>query len=120
MSESSTYSGSCHCQAVRYEAKLDLTKPVISCNCSICGRSGALLTFIPATDFKLLAGADALVDYQFNKHLIHHVFCRVCGIKSFARGTGADGSEMVAINARCLSDVDLKALNVTEFDGKSR
>ena len=31
----------------------------------------------------------------------------------------ADGSEMVAINVRCLHDVDLDALNVTKVDGKS-
>ena len=119
MSETKVYSGSCHCQAVRYEAKLDLEKPVIGCNCSICGRSGSLLAFISPSDFTLLSGADLLVDYQFNKHVIHHVFCRVCGIKPFARGRSADGGEMIAINTRCLDDVDVGTLSVKQFDGKS-
>jgi hypothetical protein len=26
---------------------------------------------------------------------------------------------MVAVNVRCLEDVDLKALEITEFDGRS-
>ena len=86
MSAIETYTGGCHCGKVRYEVKLDLTKPVISCNCSMCGRSGTLLTFVPADQFTLKSGEEDLTDYQFNKHVIHHVFCRVCGIKSFARG----------------------------------
>src|SRR3954465_3194460 len=107
-----TYTGSCHCGAVRYEATLDLQKPVISCNCSMCGRTGTLLTFIPESDFKLLQGEDALTDYQFNKHVIHHLFCTVCGTKSFARGVGRDGAPTVAVNARCLEGVDLGALQI--------
>jgi hypothetical protein len=120
MSETKTYAGGCHCGKVRYEAKLDLTKPVISCNCSICGRSGTLLAFVPAADFVLLSGEDSLTDYRFNKHVIHHVFCKTCGIKSFARGKGRDGGDTVAINARCLDGIDLASLNVMAFDGKSK
>lgn len=115
-----THAGGCQCGRVRYEAKVDLGKPVIICNCSMCGRSGTLLTFIPAADFRLLSGEGDLVDYQFNKHVIHHKFCSTCGIKSFAMGKGKDGADTVAINARCLDDVDLDALNVNKFDGKSR
>lgn len=120
MGEAKTYAGGCQCGAVRYQVTLDLDKPVISCNCSMCGRAGTLLTFVPADQFKLLSGEDSLTDRQFNKHVIHHLFCRVCGIKSFARGKGRDGGPTVAINARCLDDVDISKLNVTPFDGKSR
>src|SRR4051794_35305979 len=98
MSELQTYSGGCHCGKVRYDVKLDLGAPVIACNCSMCGRVGSLLSFVPESQFTLKSGADTLTDYQFNKHRIHHVFCKVCGIKSFARGTRPDGSAMVAIN----------------------
>ena len=120
MIELNTYVGSCHCGRVRYEAELDLSKPVMACNCSMCGRTGTLLSFVPASQFKLLSGEDALTDYQFNKQVIHHVFCATCGIKSFARGKGAGGVEMVAINARCLDGVDLDLLAVTKTDGRSK
>jgi hypothetical protein len=119
MPEPATYQGGCHCGAVRYEVTTDLAR-VISCNCSLCGREGALRTFVMADHFRLLAGEDALTDYQFNKHNIHHLFCRTCGIRSFCRGTGADGRAMYGINARCLDGVDLAALPVTSFDGRSR
>jgi hypothetical protein len=118
--QTKTYSGGCQCGAVRYDVRLDLTQPVMACNCSMCGRSGTLLTFVPAAEFTLRSGEDTLTDYVFNRHAIHHVFCSRCGIKSFARGTGRDGGATVAINARCLDDVDPDALKITKFDGKSR
>ena len=119
MSEPQTYAGGCQCGSVRYEVQLDLGQPVISCNCSMCGRAGTLLTFVPADRFKLLSGEGLLTDYQFNHLVIHHLFCRKCGIKSFARGKSRDGSDTVAINARCLDDVDLDTLTVQKSDGKS-
>ncbi|HEU4733682.1 MAG TPA: GFA family protein [Kofleriaceae bacterium] len=119
MSQPSTYTGSCHCGAVRYTVEVDLSQPVMSCNCSMCGRAGTLLTFAPMSKFKLEQGSESLTDYQFNKHAIHHVFCKVCGIKSFARGTARDGSEMAAINVRCLEGVDPSKLTIKQVDGKS-
>ena len=62
---------------------------------------------------------DRLTDYQFKTKTIHHLFCPVCGIRSFARGIGPDGREMIAINVRCLEDVDLASLPVRPFDGRS-
>jgi hypothetical protein len=120
MSELKTYVGSCHCGRVRYDVELDLGSPVVACNCSMCGRTGTLLTFVPESQFKLRSGEDVLTDYQFNKHAIHHLFCRVCGVKSFARGTARDGNAMVAINARCLEGVEPDRLTVNHFDGRSR
>jgi hypothetical protein len=113
------YSGGCHCGNVRYEVTTDLAS-VIECNCSICSKKGWALTFVPASQFKLLQGEDAVTDYQFNKHIIHHLFCKTCGISSYTSGTGKDGQKMHSINVRCLDGVDLEQLSTTKFDGKSR
>jgi hypothetical protein len=118
MTEAKAYEGGCHCGKVRYRVETSL-EPVISCNCSICQKRGVLLTFVPAASFELGSGADKLTDYQFNKKVIHHLFCNECGVGSFARGVGPDGAEMVAINVRCLDGVDLDALTITPFDGRS-
>lgn len=115
---SKSYSGGCHCGAVRYTVRADLGM-VIACNCSICSKRAALLSFAPASAFTLERGESSLTDYQFNKKVIHHLFCATCGIASFGSGTGPDGSEMVAINVRCLDDVDPDALTVTKIDGRS-
>jgi hypothetical protein len=118
MADLSKHQGGCHCGKVRYEVETDMAQ-VLSCNCSICQKRGALLTFVEASKFKLLSGEGDLTDYQFNKKIIHHLFCRTCGVGSFARGIGPGGKKMVAINVRCLDEVDLGALKPTAFDGKS-
>lgn len=115
-----SHQGGCHCGAVRYTVEIDVEGPSIVCNCSMCGRSGAVLSFVPADKFKLDQGADHVTDYQFNKHVIHHVFCKTCGIKSHAFGKGKTG-DMVAINLRCLDGIDVFKTVATakQVDGKS-
>jgi hypothetical protein len=119
MPEARKYSGGCHCGRVRYEVTTALT-PVISCNCSMCQKRGSLLTFVSPDQFQHTVGSDAdLTEYRFNKHVISHMFCPACGILSYAKGTAPNGKQMVAINVRCLDEVDLDALEITKFDGRS-
>lgn len=112
------YTGSCHCGRVRYEVEVVL-EGAISCNCSMCSRTGAVMVFVPAEQFRLRSGEDALSDYQFNKKVIHHLFCSTCGVRSFSRGTGPGGKPMCAVNVRCLEGVDVDALKIQRFDGRS-
>ena len=114
----SSVKGSCHCGAVRYTADVDLSQPVMACNCSICSRAGYLLTFVPAARFHLESGEDALTDYRFARAAISHPFCSTCGIRSFCSGEDASGA-MYGINARCLEDIDPEVLTVHRVDGKS-
>lgn len=118
MPEPEMHAGGCHCGKVRYEVATDL-KTIIACNCSICAKQGLWLTFVPGRDFKLISGEAALKGYQFASKKIHHLFCGACGVESFARGKGKDGSEMIAINVRCLDDVDISKLSPAPFNGKS-
>ena len=118
MTEQRTYEGGCHCGAVRYRVTLTLDQ-LIACNCSICSKTGSLLAFAPASRFELLAGTDALTDYQFGRKRIHHLFCARCGIRSFTRGTKPDGQPVVAVNVRCLEGVALDGIPVRHFDGRA-
>jgi hypothetical protein len=113
------YKGSCHCGKVQYEVELDLaTSANMMCNCSRCHRLGWVLTFVPAEQFTLIQGEDNLTDYQFNKQRIHHLFCKTCGIESFARGKGKDDADTVAVNLRCVEGVDLDSLKINKVNGK--
>ena len=111
------YTGGCHCGAVKYEVEADLSK-IIECNCSHCAKKGFLLTFVPRSQFKLLSGEDSLTEYRFNKKTIQHLSCSVCGVQSFGYGAGSDGSEMAAINVRCLDGVDIATLERKPVNGK--
>ncbi len=113
-----TYSGGCHCGAIRYETQADLSG-VIECNCSHCAKKGFLLTFTPRAAFRLASGGDNLGDYRFNSGTISHLFCRTCGVQSFGYGVMPDGTEMAAINVRCLDGVDVESLEIQPVDGKS-
>ena len=110
------YQGSCHCGNVKFEAEGEIQQ-VLACNCSICTRKGSLLWFIARENFKLLSGEPKT--YTFNKHFIKHRFCANCGIHPYAEAADRSGKPMAAINARCLEGVDLSALPVKHFDGRS-
>lgn len=113
-----TYEGGCHCGQIRFTVDMDI-KEVMSCNCSICSKKGHLLAFSPEANFRLTQGAAALSDYQFGSKTIHHLFCKNCGIGSFGRGNMPDGAPIVAVNVRCLDNVDIESFPVQKFDGKS-
>jgi len=119
MPDTQLHAGSCHCGQIRFEVETDL-KSIIACNCSICSKTGVLLTFAPADTFRITSGRDALVEYKFNTNVIRHLHCPTCGVEPFARGVAPDGKEMAAVNVRCLDDVDVTTLTPMPFDGRSR
>ncbi|CAN0623292.1 Glutathione-dependent formaldehyde-activating GFA [Burkholderia multivorans] len=113
------YRGSCHCGNVKFEVEGEL-KGALSCNCSICSRTGSLLWFAPRANLHLQTPEENLATYMFNKHVIQHRFCKTCGIHPFAEGTDPQGNRMAAVNIRCLEGVDIDAVPVTHYDGRSR
>lgn len=110
-------SGGCHCGKVRFSADVDLSQPVIECNCSHCQRKGFLLAFGPKSAMSVESGEDALIEYRFNTHKIAHQFCQTCGVAPFAWGESKEGAPTVAVNVRCLDGVDLGALTRMAWDG---
>jgi hypothetical protein len=111
------YHGSCHCGTVAYTVEADISESM-TCNCSHCAQKGFILTFVPAAAFTLEKGADQLIEYRFNTKKIQHLFCKICGVESFARGIDASGNESIMINARCLAGVDTASLTPGMFNGK--
>lgn len=115
----SQHHGSCHCGAVQFDVDVALEN-LATCNCSICGRTGAIMAFVPKTALSGVVGEDKLTDYQFGKKRLHHAFCSTCGVRPFAWGPGQDGNDWAMINVRCLDGVDVHKLTITNtYDGKS-
>lgn len=117
MSEMREYQGQCHCGAVRFSVQTDLSG-LADCNCSRCRRLGWVMQSVPASAFTLHAGEDQLTLYHFNTENIDHLFCRTCGIESFARGSDGKGNEMVMVNVNCLDNAPVIDRNaIKHWDG---
>ncbi len=111
-----THTGGCHCWSVRFEVQAPADLEVSDCNCSICRKSGYLHLIVPRDRFRLLSGSDVLKEYQFNTRTARHLFCSVCGIKSFyVPRSHPDG---FSVNARCLDEGTVRSMNITPFNGR--
>ena len=111
-----THRGGCHCGRVRFEVIAPKSLRVSECNCSICSKAGYLHLVVPSAQFKLLSGNDTLTTYSFNTHTAKHLFCSVCGIKSFyVPRSHPDG---VSVNARCIDSETIEELTVTPLNGR--
>jgi hypothetical protein len=113
------FQGSCHCGRIAFDVEGEL-QGALACNCSMCQRKGSLLWFVPRTHFRLRTPEDDnLGSYVFNRHAIRHRFCKTCGIHPFAEATDPKGQPTAAVNIRCLEGVDLEAVPVQHYDGRS-
>ena len=111
------HAGSCHCGRVRFELSAPAEITVTECNCSICGKAGYLHLIVPQAGFRLLKGDDALSTYAFNTGKAKHLFCKVCGIKSFY--VPRSHPDSYSVNARCLDPGTVKRMDVRAFDGRN-
>jgi len=110
-----THAGGCHCGRVRFEVIAPANIEVSDCNCSMCSKSGYLHLIVPAEQFKLLCGREALSTYTFNTRVAKHFFCSTCGVKSFyVPRSHPDG---ISVNARCIDGGSIESMSVNPFDG---
>jgi hypothetical protein len=107
--------GGCQCGAVRFEVRLDTHTAAHACNCTMCSKLGYVHLIAPKRDFKLLQGTDALTEYVFNTGTARHMFCKVCGVKSFYRPRS--NPNCWSINLRCLDTPEVLDVDVLPFDG---
>ena len=111
-----THSGGCHCGRVRFEVQAPAEIEVLDCNCSICTKTGYLHLIVPAERFRLLGDAASLTSYEFNTGTARHLFCSVCGIKSFyVPRSHPDG---YSVNARCLDAGTVTGMRTIACDGR--
>lgn len=116
MADVLTYTGGCHCGAVRFEVDADLNKAVLDCNCSMCTKKGFLHVIVESNQFRLLSGAQDLLEYRFGTGVAVHRFCRHCGVHPFY--TPRSHPDGVDVNARCFDDIDVASLTIERFDGR--
>ncbi len=122
-----SYSGSCHCGRVQFEVDADITH-LRRCNCTVCTKRGSLNVRVSKQALKLLTPIEYLSVYRWGSETAQDYFCPNCGILPFRIPSTLTAEEIRAgkqpftgwaINARCLDDLDLDQLPVTDIDGAS-
>ena len=111
--------GSCHCGKIAFDVEGDIGM-VMQCNCSHCQRKGYLLWFVPRQNLVLTTPPEDMRTYKFNRHVIDHHFCDVCGCAPFADGKDPKGNATAAVNVRCLEGIELSSITVTPYDGRGK
>jgi hypothetical protein len=122
-----TYSGSCHCGGVRFQADLDFAEGTVKCNCSGCTKARSWLIVAPASRFRLVEGEASQAEYQWTpaghaKPTVQFHFCKICGIRTPGRGElEAMGGAFYAVQISLLDDLDpndLAAAPIRYLDGR--
>jgi hypothetical protein len=109
--------GGCHCGAVRFEAEVPQQVTVLDCNCSICSKTGFRHIIVPHGDFRLMRGDEVLTSYRFGTGAAEHLFCRVCGVKSFYQPRSHPDAWSVNLNA--VDDTAGLAVTSQSFHGRN-
>ena len=124
-----TYSGSCHCGAVRFSCEIDLGEGIRKCNCSFCRKTRMLKAYALKGRFRIEAGAEDLRSYQASPSAwaegdVQHYFCGRCGVRGFSWAyleVAPFFGEFHAVNVACLDDVspeEIAAAPVVFEDGR--
>jgi hypothetical protein len=109
--------GGCHCGAVRFTVRFPNPPELLDCNCSLCSKTGYLHLIVSRADFTLLSGADNLAEYRWQTGVARHLFCTICGIKSFyVPRSHPDG---YSVNWRALDGVEGISPRVIPYDGRN-
>jgi len=76
--------------------------------------TGFLHIMVPHDQFELVTGRDALTSYRFGTGAAEHLFCAICGVKSFYQPRSHP--DAWSINANCLDRPVELAIEI--FDGR--
>lgn len=110
-------SGGCHCGRVKFEIEIPDKIIVHRCSCSICEKSGYLHLIVAASRFAVLCGEESLVEYRFHTGVARHLFCGVCGIKSYY--VPRSHPESFSVNLNCINLPDEVDVTIEAFDGRN-
>lgn len=111
------HTGGCHCGRVRFAVEAPADIEAVECNCSMCCKVAYLHLIVPRAQFTLLSGEADLTTYTFNTGVAKHLFCRVCGVKSFY--VPRSHPDKISVNTRCIDIGTITSVTIKPFDGRN-
>ena len=79
--------------------------------------TGFLHLIVPGQRFSLLTDPASLGRYRFNTGTAEHLFCSVCGVKSYyVPRSNPDG---FSVNLNCVLPGSFEHVEVEDFDGRN-
>ncbi len=109
------YFGSCHCKKVKFKFYSKDAVEVLICNCSICLPIDYHHLIVPHSKFKLISGNDYIISYLWQTKKAKHMFCKICGTKSFYQPRSHPNA--YSINIKCVNNPPTIEKKVV-FNGK--
>ncbi len=109
--------GACHCGAVSISTPA-LPEKLVSCNCSICSRTGWLGAYYHPGEVTVAAGADDLSGYAHGDRAITFWRCSHCGIATHWTASAAPVDRM-GVNARIFDREAWQDIPLEHVDGAS-
>ncbi len=115
------FTAQCHCGNVKLATK-NIPESLLSCNCSICNRVGALWAYYKAEDVEINIKDSPISIYLWDKKEIKLHHCPYCGCTTHY---SSNGEKQTVINARMAElkvteNIPVKSLMVQMLGSLSR
>lgn len=108
---------SCHCGNVKIKVNQS-PESLLSCNCSICQRYGALWAYYTREKAIVTTESTPTNTYRWGDEYIDFHHCPNCGCMTHYTGTErADDSSRMGVNFRMTSHKDIEGITIRRFDG---
>lgn len=108
--------GTCHCGNVSIQTS-QLPDSIISCNCSICFRTGSLWGYYASDDVNIRCEKEPTSTYTWGDERIAFHHCTNCGCLTHYTSTGKTEKQRTALNFRMVDRKITESIPIRKFDG---
>lgn len=110
-----SYQGNCHCGKNVFEVSLPEIASAISCDCSLCHKSGYLWAFPDPGDIKYTrGGVETLAGFE--TEALSHEFCSSCGTGLYGTHKAGPLEGLAGINIRTILGVNPFKLKIEKAE----
>lgn len=116
MNDDSLLHGACHCGAIRLSIP-SIPSYAISCNCSLCRRTGALWAQYEPGAVTVDAVPGALGAYIWGARTLRTISCKTCGSATHWESLEQQQHGRMAVNLNNFDPRLVAAVQIRRFDG---